>query len=81
MLLPGQSGKFADGRSFKVVDAVAVAQGRCEFLAVTNPPGPGAAAERTEETDLAATAETQILVAARQLALPYELPTPRGPKD
>jgi folate-binding protein YgfZ len=77
-LLPGQSGKLSDGRSFKVVDSVAVEQGRSEFLAVTNPPGPGAAAERTEEAEPAATAETQILVAARQLALPYEIPIRRG---
>jgi folate-binding protein YgfZ len=76
-LIPGQSGKFADGRSFKVGDAVAMEQGRCEFLAVTNPPGPGVSASQTEEAELPPGAETQILVAARQLALPYELPVSR----
>ena len=48
-LIPGQTGKFTDGRSFKVVDAVAVEQGRCEFLAVANPQDPGGAAAQTEE--------------------------------
>jgi tRNA-modifying protein YgfZ len=64
-LLPGQTGKFADGRSFKVVEAVAVEQGRSEFLAVTNPPG---------EAEPAAAAETPTHLAARQLTLPYEIP-------
>jgi hypothetical protein len=69
---------LTDGRSFKVVAAAALPDGRCEFLAVTNPaPGPGGAAP-TEEPELAAGAETQILVVARQLELPYELPAPRA---
>jgi folate-binding protein YgfZ len=76
-LTPGQTGKFTDGRSFKVVDAVAVEQGRCEFLAVTNPPGLSGAAAPTEEAESMSTAETQILLAARELALPYELPAAR----
>jgi folate-binding protein YgfZ len=76
-LRPGQTGKFADGRSFKVVDAVAAEHGRSEFLAVTNPPGPGAAASLAEEAERAAGAETQTLLGARQLALPYEIPTGR----
>src|SRR5581483_7212704 len=32
-LVPGESGQLADGRTFKVVDAVQLANGRCEFLA------------------------------------------------
>jgi folate-binding protein YgfZ len=76
-LIPGQTGKFADGRNFKVVDAVAMEQGRCEFLAVTNPPDLGVAGSPIEDAELSAAAETQILVAARQLALPYELPAGR----
>jgi len=32
--VPGESGQLADGRTFKVVDAVQLANGRCEFLAV-----------------------------------------------
>jgi folate-binding protein YgfZ len=63
-LLPGSSGRLADGRAFKIVDAVRGDDGACEFLAVTavnardEAPGPGAA------TPIEATA----------LALPYELP-------
>ncbi len=33
-LAVGESGQLADGRSFKVVEAVQLANGRCEFLAV-----------------------------------------------
>ena len=33
-LKPGDSGDLGDGRTFKVVDAVRLADGRCEFLAV-----------------------------------------------
>jgi len=68
-LAPGQTGRFSDGRGFKVVEAVPIADGLCEFLAVTNP-----AAAAGEEPEPAAPAETETLVAARQLALPYELP-------
>ncbi len=77
-LRPGQSGLLSDGRSFRVVEAAALAGGHCEFLAVTNPPpGPGAAAVQTEEAELAAGAETHTIVAAQQLQLPYELPALR----
>ncbi|MGH8209033.1 MAG: YgfZ/GcvT domain-containing protein [Steroidobacteraceae bacterium] len=34
-LATGESGQLADGRAFKVVEAVQLANGRCEFLAVT----------------------------------------------
>jgi tRNA-modifying protein YgfZ len=67
VLTPGQSGVFSDGRTFKVVAAAALVAGRSEFLAVTTP-APGL------DTEAAQTAETQTLVAARPLALPYELP-------
>jgi hypothetical protein len=33
-LAPGASGQLADGRTFKVVEAAVLANGRCEFLAV-----------------------------------------------
>jgi folate-binding protein YgfZ len=33
-LAPGVSGQLADGRTFKVVEAAELANGRCEFLAV-----------------------------------------------
>jgi tRNA-modifying protein YgfZ len=78
-LKPGQSGVLADGRVFKVVTAVVRDDGHCEFLAVTNPAlGPGNAAEPNEEAEPATQSETQTLFAARQLALPYELPAPRS---
>jgi hypothetical protein len=67
-LARAQAGALPDGRSFKVVDAVQLPDGRCEFLAVApflneRPAGeaPSVAAE-------------SVLLAARQLPLPYALP-------
>ena len=47
-LKPGDSGQLVDGRTFKVVRAAQLADGRCDFLAVAplpaalaEPPGPG----------------------------------------
>jgi hypothetical protein len=78
-LKPGQSGVLSDGRSFKVVAATALADGRREFLAVANPASSrNAAAAQAEEPELAPGGETQVLIAARQLTLPYELPAPRA---
>jgi hypothetical protein len=63
-LLPGTAGRLADGRAFKIVDAVTGDDGACEFLAVTavsardEAPGPDAA----------------TIIEATALALPYELP-------
>jgi folate-binding protein YgfZ len=74
-LAPGQTGTLSDGRSFKVVEAVPVAAGRSEFLAVANPP-PGAAAA-AHETQAPADTATMAIITARQLTLPYELPTDR----
>jgi folate-binding protein YgfZ len=48
-LVPGESGKLGDGRAFKVVDAVQLANGRCEFLAVAPMVG-AAVAEGAEES-------------------------------
>ena len=77
-LKPGQSGVLTDGRGFKVVEAVARADGRCEFLAVTNPaPADNVAVSAPDEPEVPADAQTQVLVAARQLPLPYELPAIR----
>jgi folate-binding protein YgfZ len=70
-LNPGQAGTLGDGRSFKVVAAVPVAEGRCEFLAVA-PAAPGA------EESAAAPDTSRPLIAARQLPLPYELPDSRA---
>jgi tRNA-modifying protein YgfZ len=63
-LVPGTAGRLADGRSFKVVDAVRGADGSCEFLAVA------AITARDEAQALADTA----LVEATPLPLPYPLP-------
>jgi folate-binding protein YgfZ len=75
-LHPGESGILGDGRAFKVVETVTLADGRCEFLAVANPAtGVGSAPELREDTEAAA--PTQTPFAVDQLALPYELPAPR----
>ncbi|HEY5101696.1 MAG TPA: hypothetical protein VII70_02840 [Steroidobacteraceae bacterium] len=63
-LLPACSGRFADGRSFKVVHAFKRADGTCEFLAVT------ALAAREEAQQEAAAAPLE----ASELPLPYALP-------
>jgi folate-binding protein YgfZ len=62
-LAPGDSGEFADGRSFKIVEAASRPDGRCEFLAVTALSAE-AAVPGTDTTGLA----------AQPLALPYRLP-------
>ncbi len=64
-LRPGSVGRLDDGRPFKVVDAIALEDGRCEFLAVA--PLAGAAAESIESADSPA-------IEARPLPLPYSLP-------
>ena len=64
----GDTGQLQDGRSFKVVEALQLEDGRCEFLAVA-PTTPGAAGgEEAEASD------GRPSVAAEQLALPYSLP-------
>jgi tRNA-modifying protein YgfZ len=50
----GESGTLADGRAFKVVEAVSLTDGRCEFLAVA-PLGAAAAADATDTTGEAGT--------------------------
>jgi folate-binding protein YgfZ len=67
-LQPGDAGELPDGRAFRVVDAVTLPEGGCEFLAVApltgaGPPGgeaPGTAGARR--------------VNAMQVSLPYALP-------
>jgi folate-binding protein YgfZ len=63
-LVPGSSGRLADGRSFKVVHAVKRDDGSCEFLAV-------AALSAREE---AQQDEVAVPLPARALPLPYILP-------
>src|SRR5205807_3135996 len=47
-LQPGDTGALNDGRAFKVVNAVALADGRCEFLAVAPLAGEDCAAGRPQ---------------------------------
>jgi folate-binding protein YgfZ len=67
-LAAGESGQLADGRSFKVVEAVRLEDGRCEFLAVA-PLVAGAAVEASEESTRSA-----AVIDAEVLPLPYPLP-------
>jgi folate-binding protein YgfZ len=75
-LRPGQAGLLADGRSFKVVESLALTDGRCEFLAVASPAS-GAFAVTEQREDTEAATPTQTPLAAQQLALPYDLPALR----
>jgi folate-binding protein YgfZ len=64
---PGDAGMLADGRTFRVVDAVPLADGRCEFLAV--------APLIEGESAPAAPEDTSVeRLAAEALPLPYALP-------
>jgi tRNA-modifying protein YgfZ len=63
-LVPGSTGRLADGRSFKVVQAVKRADGTSEFLAVT-----ALAAREEAQQD-----EAGAPLAAQQVSLPYTLP-------
>jgi hypothetical protein len=69
-LTPGDSGKLADGRSFRAVETLELADGGCEFLAVAALPGSSAEAEAG--TPAAGPAADGI--ACRELPLPYALP-------
>lgn len=53
-LRPGDSGELADGRAFKVVEAVRLEDGRCEFLAVAPLP--------TAEPELSATTQPDAML-------------------
>jgi folate-binding Fe-S cluster repair protein YgfZ len=69
MLQPGDSVALDADRSGEVVDAVQLADGRCEFLAVANF-GPGDAADAGASAAAAATEGAAI----ESLPLPYALP-------
>ena len=70
-LQPGDAGQLTGGRTFKVVEAAQLADGRCEFLAVaplaSGDPQTPAAPSGADATDTAP-------VDAEQLPLPYRLP-------
>lgn len=75
-LMPGDSGRLSDGRSFRVVRAARRDDGRCELLAVTSLPGSASESDATVEDNAAASdpgAGTAVL-GARALELPYTLP-------
>jgi len=71
-LAPGDHGQLADGRSFRVVEAITRADGRCEFLAVA----PLEVAAELESGGEAApdSAPTATSLRAQSLPLPYALP-------
>jgi folate-binding protein YgfZ len=77
-LAVGESGQLGDGRAFKVVEAVRLADGRWEFLAVA--PLVGGAAEGTAEAGAKSNAVAEstrsaaTVIDAEVLPLPYPLP-------
>jgi len=80
-LSPGDSGQLAGGRTFKVVQAAQLADGRCDFLAVAPMVGAGseatdAASKMASGTSDAATtaAPVAVILLADQAPLPYPLP-------
>jgi tRNA-modifying protein YgfZ len=60
-LAPGASGQLADGRTFKVVDAGVLANGRCEFLAVAPMAVESAPAEGEAPTASAPVGDAEVL--------------------
>jgi len=71
-LTPGATGQLADGRAFQVVEAVTLADGRVEFLAVAPL---AAAGEATDESAVPATpGAVSVPIEAQTLPLPYSLP-------
>jgi folate-binding protein YgfZ len=69
-LRPADAGTLSDGRAFEVVEAVMLADGRCEFLAVA----PLAIGESVQGT-AAATSIAGERFDAQALPLPYPLPS------
>ncbi|HEX4619022.1 MAG TPA: hypothetical protein VH135_04800 [Steroidobacteraceae bacterium] len=67
-LKPGDAGTLADGRTFRVVDAVHPPDGGCEFLAVAPLASAGPQADEASAPAGAPRLDTT------QLPLPYELP-------
>jgi folate-binding protein YgfZ len=68
-LVIGGTGTLRDGRSFRVVEALTLADGHTEFLAVA-PLAHGV----EEATENAAASAAAALIDAEQLSLPYEFP-------
>jgi len=85
----GESGQLTDGRAFKVIEAVQLTNGRCEFLAVAPLVGSGivagtddearaatsaTATSRAETTTAESTTPPVAAIDAEPLPLPYALP-------
>lgn len=80
-LARGQEGRFADGRAFRIVDAIVAADGHCEFLAVTtlprtDQPDADVAAIEAGAAEVSAVSTSPALSAltVETLPLPYALP-------
>jgi folate-binding protein YgfZ len=75
-LAAGDSGQLADGRSFKVVEAAVLANGRCEFLAVAPMVASAAneGAAEPGEAGVAAAATHRTPLDAEILQMSYPLP-------
>lgn len=71
-LAPGASGRLADGRSYRVVEAAQLPDGRCEFLAVA--PLEVRAESDGEPEPAAGAPLEQAPLEVESLPLPYELP-------
>jgi hypothetical protein len=69
-LTPGDEGHLTDGRSFKVVQAAHLPDGRSEFLAIT----PLSAGELAADAHAGAGDSSSEAIAAESLPLPYALP-------
>lgn len=72
-LVPGASGLLADGRAFQVVDAVILADGCTEFLAVAPLAAPGGSAAEAASGDTTPQ-EPSTFIGTETLPLPYALP-------
>jgi folate-binding protein YgfZ len=72
-LAPGSTGRLADGRAYEVVDAVALADGRVEFLAIA-PLAAAGGAPADEPPVPAAPRALSPPLEAQPLPLPYALP-------
>ncbi len=68
-LATGQAGQLSDGRTFKLVEAASLSDGRCEFLAVTT-----TAVNAPSESDENAASVESTVLDAEVLPLPYPLP-------
>lgn len=75
-LAPGDSGQLADGRSFRVVEALARADGRCEFLAVAALEAAAGEGDGGGEAVAGAPSPSPAAgsLSAQPLPLPYALP-------